>query len=124
LRWDAVNVAVGSVTGGARPSTLVRYEDLIASPREVLGLIASFAGEPIGPDDITFVRGNDIDLTMGHIPAGNRMRMEAGTIALRPTDGWRRELPGAQRAAVTTLTWPLIRRYGYVGRRARTLDRR
>jgi hypothetical protein len=119
LRWDAVNLAVASVTRHGTPSMLVRYEDLIARPRDELRRIASFAGESVTTDDLAFVRDHEIDLTRGHVPAGNRMRMEAGTIELRPTDGWTRELPRAQRIAVTTLTWPLIRRYGYVGRDAR-----
>jgi Sulfotransferase family len=120
LRWDLVNVTIHSLTRAGTPSTLVRYEDMVSAPVETLRRIAGFAGAPVGSDDISFVRGIEVDLSSGHLSAGNRMRMEAGPIKLRDPDGWKTELPVKQRRLVSLLTWPLIRRYHYVGPGSRT----
>lgn len=116
LRWDWVNLTIHSLTQAGTPSTLVRYEDVVSDPAEQLRRIARFAGAPLASDDIWFIRGTEVDLPSGHLVAGNRMRMEAGPIRLRVSDGWKTELPPRQRRLVSVLTWPLIRRYAYVGR--------
>ncbi len=116
LRWDWVNLTIHSLTRAGAHSTLVRYEDVVSDPAEQLRRIARFAGAPLASDDISFVRGTEVDLPGGHLVAGNRMRMEAGPVRLRVSDGWKTELPPKQRRLVSVLTWPLIRRYAYVGR--------
>jgi hypothetical protein len=116
LRWDRINLTIHSLTRAGTPSTLVRYEDVVSAPAEQLHRIAEFAGIPVEPDEIRFIRGNEVDLPSGHLVAGNRMRMEASPIRLRVSDGWKTELSRTERRAVTVLTWPLIRRYSYVGR--------
>ncbi len=116
LRWDWVNLTIHSLTRTGAPSTLVRYEDAVSDPMNQLRRIAGFAGAPVEPDEIGFIRGMQADLPSGHLVAGNRMRMEAGPITLRVSDGWKTELPSKQRRIVSMLTWPLIRRYSYVGR--------
>lgn len=116
LRWDLVNLSIHSLTRTGIPSALVRYEDVVSAPAEQLQRIARFAGVPVAADDVGFIRGTEVDLPSGHLVAGNRMRMEMGPIRLRASDGWRTELPPRQRRLVSALTWPLIRRYAYVGR--------
>lgn len=117
LRWDWVNLRIHSLTRAGTPSALVRYEDVVSDPAEQLRRIARFAGVPLAPDDVWFIRGTEVDLPSGHLVAGNRMRLEAGPIRLRGSDGWKTELPLKQRRLVSALTWPLIRRYAYVGPR-------
>jgi hypothetical protein len=116
LRWDWVNLRIHALTRTATPSTLVRYEDVIAAPVEQLRRIARLAGSPVASEDTWFIRGTEVDLPSGHLVAGNRMRMEAGPIRLRVSDGWKKELSPRHRRLVSVLTWPLIRRYAYVGR--------
>lgn len=116
LRWDRVNLTIHSLSRAGTPSALVRYEDVVSAPAEQLLRIARFAGAPVTSDDLGFIRGNEIDLPSGHLVAGNRMRMQAGPLELRVSDGWKTELPPNQRRLVSVLTWPLIRRYAYVGR--------
>lgn len=117
LRWDWVNLTIHSLTRAGTPSTLVRYEDVVSTPAEQLRRIARFAGTPLASDDVWFIRGTEVDLPSGHLVAGNRMRMEAGPIRLRVSDGWKTELQPKHRRLVSVLTWPLIRRYAYVGPR-------
>jgi hypothetical protein len=41
------------------------------------------------------------------------MRFTRGDVLLRNDDRWRREMYRRDALVVTTLTWPLLRRYGY-----------
>jgi hypothetical protein len=44
------------------------------------------------------------------------MRFLTGRIAIRGDERWRSAMPVSQRRTVTTLTFPLLARYGYAGR--------
>ncbi len=48
-----------------------------------------------------------------HTVTGNPMRMTAGSIDIRLDEAWRTHMPFRQRAEVTALTWPLLRRYSH-----------
>ncbi len=76
--------------------------------------MAAFLGAPLGADGLGFLHGDTVDLPSGHIPAGNRMRLLSGSVTLRVDDAWRRELDPHARRLVTRITWPLLRRYGYL----------
>jgi hypothetical protein len=43
------------------------------------------------------------------------MRMRSGATHIVVDDAWHDQLPANVRRAVAVLTWPLLRRYGYVG---------
>ncbi len=96
---------------------LLRYEDFVAAPRPVLAELAGFAGLP--SDDGPFVDDATVLLSPSHTVAGNPMRFRTGPIALRRDDAWRARLPRARRMLVSTLTAPLLARYGYLGRAGR-----
>jgi hypothetical protein len=113
IRWDWVNLVFHLLARMGVRSALVRYEDVISSPAAQLERIAELAGVPIGSDDLAFIRGPEVDLPPDHLVAGNRVRMEAGSIRLRVSDEWKTELPASLRRVVSLLTWPLSRRYGY-----------
>jgi Sulfotransferase family len=88
---------------------LVRYEDYVEAPAEVLSEIAADAGvsDPSPP-----VSGNRAKLAPGHGPRGLR-RFPEGTLVLGVQDDWRRELHSLDRDLVTAMTLPLLRAYGY-----------
>ena len=48
-----------------------------------------------------------------HALAGNPSRFKDGPIEIRRDDRWKTDQPRGQRAIVSLLTWPLLRRYGY-----------
>lgn len=112
VQWNAQNAAFGVL--GSRGVTLrrVRYEDVVAAPRAALREIAGFAGLPDVPLD--FLGTTNAELTPHHTVSGNPMRFQTGSVALRRDDAWRSALPRIPRSAVTTLTWPLLARYGYL----------
>ncbi len=123
-RWDWVNLTFHLLWGLGVPTTFVRYETFVTSPRQELRRIAEFAGLSIRDEDVAFIRGGEADregeadLPPDHLVAGNRMRMQTGPVRLRVSEEWKTELNPRQRRLVSLVTWPLLRRYDYVGRRA------
>jgi hypothetical protein len=95
------------------PRLLMRYETLVARPQAALAAIASFIGQPLDPQALTFVQGTSAWLGSHHTVAGNPMRMAAGQISIGLDEAWRSSMPFGQRAQVTALTWPLLRHYAH-----------
>ena len=54
-----------------------------------------------------------MELSPSHGLSGNPGRFRSGSLELRRDDGWIRDMPGKDKAVVTALTLPLLRRYGY-----------
>ena len=97
----------------------VRYEDWVREPYTALAAILTFAG--VSPDSTTTIpafedsNGNrDFVLGTSHTCSGNPMRFTQGTVQLRSDDRWRAGMQQRDRRLVTALTWPLLRRYGYL----------
>jgi hypothetical protein len=112
LRWLAYNALTGSLRRHV-PYLFVRYEDLVAMPREALVRIAAFAGVDVDPVDLSFIEGRDVALGPNHTVEGNPMRIGARALVLRRDDKWTHAMPLRERASVTLLTLPSLRRYGY-----------
>lgn len=92
-------------------SALVRYEDLVAAPeawtREVLRLVGS------GEADVPFGEGGTVELVSNHAVGGNPDRVGRRRVAIKGDVEWQRGSGAFERAAVTLLTFPFLRRYGY-----------
>lgn len=89
----------------------VRYEDFAAEPRGVVEQIIAFAG--IDNEDAPFSDLATVDLPPNHAIAGNPNRMRHGETSIRTDNEWEHAMPKRDRAAVTTLTAPLLPRFGY-----------
>ncbi len=115
LDWMLVNTLIGRARRRFDPGmTRIRYEDLAASPREtVIGMLAD-VGIPLPNDaevpDRSFTPGID------HTVSGNPLRFQSATVEIRPDLEWQSALPAGKRRLTTALTWPLLLRYGYLGR--------
>lgn len=91
----------------------LHYEELIAEPTEVIGRIARFIELP--EPNLDFIEGGEIEFSKeSHALAGNPMRFQKGTIKLRMDSAWQNEFKKADKAIVTMLTWPMLRRYEYL----------
>jgi hypothetical protein len=112
-RWSAANLAF-ELLGRSVPEQRVRYESFVRDPRGVLTSIAELVDVPLGPDDLSFVTAEKIDLAPAHTAAGNPMRFTTGTVPLRVDEAWRSDLARPARRVVTVLGWPLLRRYDYL----------
>jgi hypothetical protein len=119
LRWSWINLSSHALRRLRVPVHRLRYESLVADPREAMLGIARFAG--IEQPDLDFIRHGEADLPAGHLVAGNRMRLARGPVRIGLDDEWRSGLPAGQRRLVTAITWPLLRLYGYVGGSSRTV---
>ncbi|MFW5966337.1 MAG: sulfotransferase [Persicimonas sp.] len=111
VAWNAFNLFFERLAGGDTPTTRVRYEDLITDPNPVLESVTRMvdsapidAGKP----------GDEITLSVNHTVSGNPTRFHDGSITLYHDEKWRRQMNRPSRALVTAITWPLLRRYGYV----------
>lgn len=113
MSWTLRNTTAELVPRAARGAghVRVRYEDLVANPAEVLERLLATAG--VAAADLAFLRGGQVELAATHTVGGNPGRFRTGTIALRPDDRWRRDLPSRDRTIIEVLTAPLARRYDY-----------
>lgn len=88
----------------------LRYEDLIDRPRTAFNAVARWLGEE---QDLPFVDERTVTLPPNHSYAANRNRREVGDVEIRRNRAWQDELDAADRRAITALTFPLLKRYGY-----------
>jgi hypothetical protein len=115
VRWMIYHLLVQGLGRLGVPSLRIRYEDVVREPREQLIRTAAFLGEDLdGRVEMDAFRPGSFELGTDHTVAGNRMRLERGAVAVRVDDEWTDRLPQRQRHAVTLLSWPLLRRYGYL----------
>lgn len=111
-RWLTWNGLFASFSKLGVPVLRVRYEDLIANPKQVVEEVLRFGG--VEPANIHFVDGNTITLEPTHSIAGNPSRFKTGEMELRPDEAWRTELDEKARKRVTTIAYPLLKKYGYL----------
>lgn len=114
VAWSAANLwleLLQRTVSGGRP---VRYESLVAAPRETLQAIAAGLDEHPRLD---FLHGTRARLGVDHTVAGNPMRFASGEVDLSIDCEWKTAMRPRDRALVTALTWPLLVRYGYLDRR-------
>jgi len=80
----------------------LRYEDLIARPREWLDrILRMVAGRPV---ELPLIGERTIDLRPSHSVKGNPDRLRTGRTELRLDDEWKTRMEPADRRVVTTLT--------------------
>ncbi len=97
-------------------SLLVRYEDLVERPSEVLTRVAAFLDED--PASYPDFAGGTVDLKVTHSPSCAK-RLTAESVPFRLDDRWMTGLTPVEALVTQALAWPLMRRYGYRLRRPR-----
>jgi hypothetical protein len=91
------------------------YEDLASHPQKMVAQTLTHLRLPYpGPK---FINDHTIELRPNHTVAGNPMRFKQGVIEIRPDIDWAGKMKGRHRSLVTALTFPLLYRYGYIGRK-------
>jgi hypothetical protein len=117
--WAAANIAAETLVSRADGYLRIRYTDFVASPAGALRRILHLAGEREEEGRLDHVRGRTLRLGVQHILSGNPVRAETGEIPLQEDLEWRREMRPARRRLVSTLTLPLLLRYGVLGANGR-----
>lgn len=106
LDWDLRNALTHVLGHEAASYARLRYETLVERPdREVASIAHQLALHaptvPVAADDVG-----------SHTVAGNPMRFDPN-VTIRVDDEWKHHLAQSDRRVVSTLTWPLLRLYGY-----------
>ena len=99
------------------PYSRVRYEDFVARPRSALARLIDDVG-PLAGKHFDFVDDDSLVLSKLHSIGGNPDRFTTGVTKLRPDISWQSKLARSNRLAVSVMAYPMLRRYGYVGRAA------
>jgi hypothetical protein len=115
VRWVVYHLLVHLLSRTGAPELRVRYEEVVSSPKEQLARVMSHVGESLSATDLRFLDepGHAV-LGENHTVAGSLMRLRSGRLPVRLDDEWTTGLKPAHRSLVTLLTWPLLRRYGYL----------
>jgi hypothetical protein len=113
MRWMTRNAQMEYISKLGVPRAFLRYESLVAQPRDEMERILKELALPSSPEDLGFISNGSVMLGTGHTVMGNPVRMQDGPLPLRLDDQWRTGLDPRQRRMVTLLTRPLLRRYGY-----------
>jgi hypothetical protein len=111
-RWTLWNVELEALARRRRGRYLrVRFEDFLRTPeaetRRVLGLLG--AGDAVLP----FESGNSVRLPAHHMIEGHRSRFDTGSIGIRGSTTWQRQLSARRAAATSLFASPLQLLYGY-----------
>ncbi|HEU0102870.1 MAG TPA: hypothetical protein VFR07_11185 [Mycobacteriales bacterium] len=114
VKWTMDNALFETLGRSGTSRLLLRYEDFVAEPRrETLRLLEALE-VPAGPDAMSFLSGNTVDLATDHSVWGNPMRLRTGPQQLRPDDAWVTGMPRRTQQLVTALSLPGLLRYGYL----------
>lgn len=112
LEWDICNVAVEAFWKRFPNRYMVlRYEDFIEEPRESVRRILDLVQEDVTP--LPFISQRGIEFGVNHNIGGNPNRFKTGTVELRPDREWITKIRSRDRRMVTSLSIPLLNRYGY-----------
>lgn len=111
--WIADNLLYDAVARRVPRATRVRYEDVIADPRAELLQILAELELPATDRTLAFLDNASAELPVSHAIAGNPMRFQQGSVALRVDDEWRTSMSAPRRTLISAATWPLLRHYGY-----------
>jgi hypothetical protein len=115
--WLAWNASAPLLFRDPTRYSLVRYEDLVAHPRDVVDRILAFAGHTGG--GAPFVGERTVALERSHTVAGNPNRLVAGKVELREDQAWTTAMGRPRQALVTALTTPLLGRFDYSAKPSR-----
>lgn len=117
--WLWVNAAAEAVRRRHEDrSVLLRYEDFARWPRATVELIAGLAGEH--PGQLPFIDDHTALLGANHTAGGNPNRLTDRPVAIREDDEWVTHQSMVDRLVATAISSPLLRRYGYPLRSAKS----
>jgi hypothetical protein len=99
----------------ARPTVRVSYEAFVRDPKATLSTVLELVADvsPVDPGALPFTSDREVALAPTHNVWGNHRRRRAGRVLIESDEEWKANLSFFERAMVTTLTYPLARRYGY-----------
>jgi len=118
FQWSALNLA-SEIVGKQYPGRYMKmnYEEFISNPIISTNQILSFVGEH--PTTLPFEETNKVLIRKTHSNWGNPDRQKSGIIELRIDREWQKKIGLLDKMIITTLTFPLLARYGYLSKSKR-----
>lgn len=111
VTWCVFNMALARLNNGCASYQRIRYEDVAGKPSETTRNICKSLGiNGLSPDKDYAV----MNLPIGHGFSGNPVRWKKGDVRVRLDSEWRQKLSRFDKLTVTALSWPLLKRYGYL----------
>jgi Sulfotransferase family len=109
--WRNFNLLAHMLRPVAASYTMVRYEDLVERPDEVLSRIEAAVGLSSRPESLG---SGDVTVPLSHAIAGNlRRRFGGQVVRLRADEEWKRALSRKDMLTTSALCWPLMLAYRY-----------
>lgn len=115
--WLKANTNAERLMRTCSSSIRLRYEELIVDPKAAVERIAEYGEVPMNQlHQGVLEDAADTTLTARHDVAGNPSKFEwqKGTPKITPDLEWMTAMPYLARWLVTALTYPWLRRYGYL----------
>jgi Sulfotransferase domain len=111
--WMFTNACFDAAAARGMRMLRVRYEDFVAHPRESVAQLLEFAGLADTAGIGEALATSEITIPVQHEVSGNPMRFGGERLRLRADDAWGRELSARDRAVVSAVAAPMMRRYRY-----------
>jgi hypothetical protein len=113
IGWLAHNLLTEILLTSTKSHYLrLQYEKFIAQPTETLSQIMSFVNQ--GHFEQPTITNQIVKINKHHTVGGNPDRFKTGGVQLRTDDEWITKMRASDKITVTSLTWPLLSRYGYI----------
>jgi hypothetical protein len=127
VNWNIANAGTELFCRAPGRYLRLRYEDFAERPRDaverILGLVRPRTslpseGRAVAANlfDLPFVDERTVEVGPTHSINGNPDRLKIGPVEVKLDARWKTEMAPATRRLVTAVTWPLLARYGYLGR--------
>ena len=112
-RWVTANLAAEALFGSADDSYVrFRYEDFAVEPENTLNAALETLGLESLPQGL--ITDGHATLQPTHTISGNPSRFATGSVELKVDDEWKTQLSRKDSRVVTSLSLPLLARYGYL----------
>ncbi len=113
LQWSALNVTSELLRAPSAGKFIrVKYEDFMVRPKSIVENVVNAV--QASQRDFSFINENTVEIHKTHTNWGNPNRNQDGKIKLEIDDEWRLNLNQGSRALISTITYPLLLRYGYI----------
>lgn len=111
--WTLWNAAIEAMFQETNPQKYLRmkYESFAENPRSTIQTTLEILGIDYPVSLLSL--DSQASISVHHTVSGNPIRSQSGTIPIRKDKEWTERMSFARVALTTSLTWPLLMRYGY-----------
>jgi hypothetical protein len=112
LEWNYKNIATELFRSMAKSNQVIKYEEIV---KDTSAAIQSITRNVFSKGRLPeSLHGQKVNLGVNHTVSGNPMRFKTGEIEIRNDDKWKQQMNKMKRNIVKFLTWPLLKRFGYI----------